>query len=907
MLAVGALALVLAAPPGHAQLSSIQKKCSDAIAKSGTKYMQSRLKIEKKCKDADLKAAGGCDTAKRLDDLSKAEEKLAQGLDKGCTFSAANFANMGFPGQCADANPVDGFTTADLKPCIEQSHTAIANELLDVEYDTSLVGTLLADDLKCQQELSKNAQKVLVCVLKNVQKCRKNVIDGKLPGVPLETCRITDSKTASAIEKCKTKAADAIAKKCTNPQMATLKPCTPDQGSVTTAAACLNDTHLRRADSILQTDPPDLIDYQFADPGVCGDNIVNTLEEECDGTSDLACPGNCGTAEVLDGYFACLCKNKPRVRIAEFANADLDNGWTGKSHDAPIVETGGYILDLYDCDANGDCIVGPNCSLAPHSPCGTTGGAPNENADAICDALGQGTCRKERTAVGPHCYKNIKQECNPKLANDPVCNQPGDFCVRTLRRPPLPLSAGGVSVCNLIYFTEDVVGTTNIVTGANSVRYREASVVHSSAGSANKPCPVCGGFCAIGRERCQLDADCGGNPPVGNGPCITDPVCSDGPNQDRLCRRGPPFGGPTPLLGTPSVDCPPNPGADISSGGLDLLLNPSTTGTVTKRPSSPCNAPGFTDNACVGGPNQGRTCADPSQCPSGVCLPQCFCPSVGGTQQKPNACEPACVGGPADAAACTLLCRGGANDGAPCLVASVCPGGACSGDPDCVACNGGVNDKKVCTTPTAVCVGGPNAGTTCTVNTDCGVCSGGPTPGASCESNGDCGGSVCSGGANNGDACSVASECPGGACSAGICIGHCGNCPGGTCDTSGFCHQADCRVNPADTDSSQEGLCTVGPFNGSCSVSTYKGCQSDEECQGLNCTFCEPGETCVFALSECFVNSGIERTGTPGFPERVEVTTFCLGATSSQAINNVTGLPGPGAITDPMTLILSNP
>ena len=37
---------------------------------------------------------------------------------------------------------------------------------------------------------------------------------------------------------------------------------------------------------------PDLIDYEYAVCGsFCGDNVVNTLNEECDDTADAACPG----------------------------------------------------------------------------------------------------------------------------------------------------------------------------------------------------------------------------------------------------------------------------------------------------------------------------------------------------------------------------------------------------------------------------------------------------------------------------------------------------------------------------------------------------------------------------------------------------------------------------------------
>ncbi len=790
-LAAVALACVIVGESAEAQLSKTQQTCVNGIAKAGRKFVKDRFKAIAKCKNADLKASGSCDTAKRDGALTKAETKLSDGLDKSCSFSGtvaserANLANIGFPGQCVDDTPLTAFDKADLKVCIRDSHIAIVDELLGVEYDGTVSGPLEKADLKCQQEIAKSAQKLTDCVLSKVQKCRKGILSGKITGVPAEYCQTQDDKTEAAIDKCKTKTREAILKKCSDLQVDALKVCEPDQDNVNDAAECVVNAHVRRADSVEPTDPPDLIDYEYADPGICGDGIINTLDEECDGASDAACPGQCGSALEPDGYFACLCKTPPagaawqkRERIVEHANADLDNGWTGQSHDSGVVEGGGYLAELYDCDGNGDCIVGPNCSDPPHAPCGTTGGGGNthEDADAICANLGQGTCRKERTAIGPHCYNNIKQECDPKLPSDPICSAPGDFCVRSFHGAPLPIAAGGVPVCIVIVFSEDVVGTTNLITGASAVNYREDSITHSGL-ALNKPCPVCGGFCENSeRTPCSVDADCGAGVT-----CVTAALCSDGPNQDKPCRTSAPFGGPTDFFGTTSVDCPPFVAQDISGGGLDLVIHPITTGTVQRLPAFACDAVGATGNACVGGSSEGRPCTTGSECPGGSCLPQCFCPSGGGAFQRPNACEPACVGGDVDA-----------------------------------------------------------------------------------------------------DPCSVDSDCPGG----------------------GFCHAADCRPNPGDPDSIGEGQCTTGPATGVCSVSVFKTCNSDGECQGSNCTFCEPGETCVFESRQCFVNSGIIRGGVPGVPDRRTATTFCLQGTASSSINNVAGLPGPGAITRPISSIV---
>ena len=84
--------------------------------------------------------------------------------------------------------------------------------------------------------------------------------------------------------------------------------------------------------------------------------------------------------------------------------------------------------------------------------------------------------------------------------------------------PPNPVASGGVTVCNLTVFMEDIVGTVNVLTGQSTVRAPQRARTYSrTVGSANKPCPVCGGFCGVSKERCASNADCPGS----TGPCVT--------------------------------------------------------------------------------------------------------------------------------------------------------------------------------------------------------------------------------------------------------------------------------------------------------------------------------------------------------------------------------------------------
>jgi len=364
----------------------------------------------------------------------------------------------------------------------------------------------------------------------------------------------------------------------------------------------------------------------------------------------------------------------------------------------------------------------------------------------------------------------------------------GDRCVFVPHGAPLPISSGGVSVCVVNIFSEDVVGTTNLSLtagpgpGSGAVRLRQNSSTYLGP-DQEQPCPVCGHFCTGSagettpgvRNLCATDADC--TPPA---TCNTDPMCSWGPNIDKECRPNTPFGGTTEFFGNPSEDCPM---AGLLLGTIDILFNPATTSAATPLTTNiDCETPGWTDKVCVGGADQHKDCLVDGDCDGGTCNEQCFC---GGGAQKPNGCDPACLHG--------------ANDGQPCADDSEC-------DP-------------------------PN----------------------------------------------------------------------------GFCHRGDCRLNTDDHDSSQEGLCTVGPFDGRCSVHTFKTCTDDAGCGGGICPFCDPGETCLQVKRECFVNPTETRAGKPAVAgpnpdDRTTAATFCISKTTSEAVNATAGLPGPGAITTTETI-----
>lgn len=648
-------------------------KCQKTIGTAAKQYVRQRLKLEEDCRLAALATAGAC-TAPDPGRVAKLAAKLNAALVKQC--AAADLGALGFPGVCVDGTG-GAFTVDDLQECIGATHDAAVASLADLEVDPDLVsGSAAAGAFACQKEIAKSGVRFLDAVLKSVQRCRNAVLAGTLTGVDPNLCATADAKTAAAITKARTSAEQKILKRCTDVHVVDLQVCEPDPpADATQATDCVLDAKRTAADA---ASPPGLIQYEFPPqptptvtptpvPAHCGDDVVNRVVEECDGSDDAACPGQCGAA---DGFFECLCLTEKRVRVVEHSGSDLDIGWTGQSQESDVVEGGGYVTDLWNCDgpAGPDtlCIVGPNCSLPPHLPCGSTKngpvakvGPPYEDGDAICSALGQGVCRKTRGgATGPHCEIEFKKECD----DDTQCTTPGDRCIRPLHGPPLPLTAGGVQVCIHNLMAEDIIGTDDLATGAGSVRIRQVSKT-VAGGSAASPCPVCGGFCEASnattiepgdRLPCESDADCLSPPHH----CVLEPVCSFGQNKDAPCRPDAPFGGPTTLFGNPSIDCPSALAATVY-GQPNVLFNPATTGNVSLPSTLPCLGVGFAGKVCVAGTSDGRPCTVASECPGGECRNQCPCPS----QVAPNACQSACLGG--------------ANDAAPCDIDDECPGGFC--------------------------------------------------------------------------------------------------------------------------------------------------------------------------------------------------------------------------------------
>jgi hypothetical protein len=208
----------------------------------------------------------------------------------------------------------------------------------------------------------------------------------------------------------------------------------------------------------------------------------------------------------------------------------------------------------------------------------------------------------------------------------------------------------------------------------------------------------------------------------------------------------------------------------------------------------------------------------------------------------------------------------------------------CATNAQCTDSNGiidGVCTIDPCTVDGAPCVDGECIPDSCTTDADCemgvtcvDVCDGGLcTP--LCVERGEC-----DGGDRDGEYCALDKDCVGG----GTCLG----------------------PDP------EEGACAQGTFNHcdgpgwefqNCEpthVGTKNGCEWALDGEGGNSN---PGAGfCRADINHCFINDGLA-TGGGTASEAYSVAGFCIPASLSPPVNSTAGLPGPGRIRQPSTVV----
>ncbi len=655
----------------------------------------------------------------------------------------------------------------------------------------------------------------------------------------------------------------------------------------------------------------------------------------CNSTDDCTGGGTCGaTGRCYEGPF-------------------VGNGCTS-AQQCGICTAGTNIGQ--PCSTAGHCGVGGVCEV--HNSCvprSCLGGANDEDAcNTNAECGGGGTC-SETSDCFSRCYDADDNDMGPCWAQSDCaagerCRGACDLtnsCIVSQNSAPLPLSSEGTSVCVLSGFFSNVTGTRDIVSGAHAVDYELRSLVHFGGDNMpnSVPCPVCGAYCAVNTpptahdrvrcfgtcsgpelecrygenkgDTCMTNADCLGflcdqvacrfddecpsgtcsgaaSPDCQGDECRLDLSCSTGPNEGSPCRIE-----AYTAFGTTSADCPPWPTANQTGTGLAISWTPLTSGTVTLESPATCNAAGFQNFMCN-------------------------CVFGGGVTNAPNKCAPACTNptNPDDI-------------GRSCVAFTKCVGGsepnvACDTNADCSGGGTCTNNPRVCGTGNAGvcslshCVGGESNGGICASNSQCttsegvidGVCTSDPcTVGGAPCTDGECIPDNCS---TNGD-CEMGvtcdDVCPGGLCTP-LCIER-GVCSGGERD-GGYCAlDKDCTGGGTCTSpNSEEGACAQGTFNHcdgpgwefvSCAplqVNTKNGCEwgTDGFEGGPNANV--GAGYCRADINHCFINNG-EATGGGTPTEPFSVAGFCIPASSSPPINSTAGLPGPGRIRQPSTVVIN--
>jgi hypothetical protein len=654
------------------------------------------------------------------------------------------------------------------------------------------------------------------------------------------------------------------------------------------------------------------VDAAYPPALVCGDNIANQipnktllLGEECDGSDDAACPGQCLPPGDL---FECTCGDRPRMRaFADGPTTDSDAGWTGNSFDQSVADLSGYIMDLSNCDCDAftdaDCtgvsvdsvcdvagIQTPFCSWdTTHSiRCDTVGDLDgvDEKIDCqICDefSVNAGASCSNSTECQAQCYDTAGLPTGPcdqqsDCAAGEVCRGRCDetqTCVITPNGAPLPVAAAGAAVCNVQLFREGLTGTRNIVTGENAINFKLFSLTHLGE-RVTRPCPVCGGFCVGGPkdleicegrcetsdDPCRFDSDCPGieetcsdqSPECPGGFCQLQLICGTNPGGNETVDGAPcNIDYEHQYFGTISADCRPAPGTNITGEGFRIDHTPTGSELKTLPFAIPCTAPGFQ-------------------------LFDCPCPSDGGEPTKPNGCTPACNAGAELGTGCAdgnsggqgTTCATGSNAGQLCDEDSDCPSSTCSDNP-------------------THCIGDPSFER------------------FGCATNGDCGLGTC------------VDACPSGRC-VPLCLPEFGDPEDGVCSAGpavygcnsekyGFlCTKAASEAGCAATCSVSATPCDSiddCPTNETCNGS----CEKARDCEaGLDATLGTiddfPGAgNCIAKPRGCnldpiSVEGGDTLNGKGTSTNYLRSSIWCFGKTLNGGVNTTSGFGGPGVIRE---------
>ncbi len=601
--------------------------CQRAIAKANAKYVQAKVKALQKCNDLVVNNAmpGPCPDATASAKISKAASKLRVAIDKGCggddkvcgtggdddslasigwgSGTCPNFEN----GSCNNAVTDCG----DVSDCLLCVDDAAVNQAMTLYYGSLDQSATDSAVIMCQRAIGKETSKFFAAKSKALQKCEDGVLKGTVTGPCPD-----GAKAAPAIAKAESKKRAGICKacgggdrlcgggddlstsqigfasSCPNVTIPGGASCGGPINTVQDIVDCVDCVTEFKADCLDPVAARGLKPY----PSECNNNAPATPTATATpggGATQTSTPGGGGPTATPTPGGGGGCPTSLSFE-ADGSAADLDNGWTGQSHDSKVINDGVLTLAVSGCDS-----PAPSCGTCNlNGPIANAGGTATNNHRCVGDTSIQCTVDANCGGSGPCAF---------------------------FFGAPLPLASGGVSVCVVNQVTNAVTGTANVTSGDSATSVTLLSRVHNGP-TLDQPCPVCG-----------------------TGGFGTTSTCSSGPRAGMPCT----VNGTSALFGSTSYDCPPLPGANI--GNLKLALNLSTgTTTRTLTTASPlCTAPGFTSlrcfcdtcnnpnadpcatNAdcpvsggnpgvcggkrCKGGSNNGVPCAVNSECPGGAC------------------------------------------------------------------------------------------------------------------------------------------------------------------------------------------------------------------------------------------------------------------------------------------------
>jgi len=544
---------------------------------------------------------------------------------------------------------------------------------------------------------------------------------------------------------------------------------------------------------------------------------------------------------------------------------------------------------LMGCDAktNKDGVGDPTCApkiqdkfggvkgcdtnaLIKGTDCLNTGAATTASLEAKTDAW-QSSASASLDSAGAACGNgviNAGEFCDPAAPADPAAACGSDFtCSGTTCNCACP---------GKVNFAGDNTDPKSILdTGWTGISHRAPIIsggdvtVALNCSATQRPCGTCSisgpipnAAGKLQNQRCSGDTSkqCTNAPNGTGGPCTGLGTCEFF------------FGGPLPLAAGGVTTCVVNQfngsvsgTANVETGQantISLLTSRVYNGLAIDNPCARCindptNNDGNPQGTCSGGTRNGLACDG-----NGSVFER---PDYGVTSLDcPIAAASLIATLPIDLSSATAPVAKTVTAGSP-------------------ACSGEAGERCVCDTCNNL------AATPCDSNADCTMV------GATV-----CGGKRCIGGTNAGTSCSATSECPGG----GIC-GRPGEPtkPSACLDDTTTVGQLDC----ADGDGDGEGECTQGPITQHCSVASghaQRGCTGPADCGGAV-------GSCVSENRACFLTGGFSgKNGTNSLVANGAADTpvhdtshptlaavFCVGPTGSASVNNVAGLPGPGRVT----------